>query len=165
LTFGGFIPLYLTSQGNSTMFGGTAVAIFQFFTTIGILIGGHLFDKIGPKKLLILSFIFVLPFGLAFINLPSVLGLVFLAIMGFFLSSSTPVNILLGQEMVPTQASLMSSIMMGLAWGVAGLFMTPIGAIADAIGLYWTLTIISSLSVVGLILVYIFRLEERAEAV
>jgi FSR family fosmidomycin resistance protein-like MFS transporter len=165
LTFGGFIPLYLTSQGNSTMFGGTAVAIFQFFTTIGILIGGYLFDKIGPKKLLILSFIFVLPFGLAFINLPSILGLAFLAIMGFFLSSSTPVNILLGQEMVPTQASFMSSIMMGLAWGVAGLFMTPIGAIADAIGLYWTLTIISSLSVVGLILVYIFRYEERARAV
>ena len=67
--------------------------------------------------------------------------------------------------MVPTQASFMSSIMMGLAWGVAGLFMTPIGAIADAIGLYWTLTIISSLSVVGLILVYIFRYEERARAV
>lgn len=160
LSFAGFIPLYLTSQGNSAVFGGIALAIFQFFTTAGILIGGHLFDRIGTKKLLMLSFIFVLPFALAFINLPSIWGLMFLAMMGFFLSSSTPVNIILGQEMVPTQASFMSSIMMGLGWGVAGLFMTPIGAIADVIGLYWTLTIISFLSIVGLMLVYFFRYEE-----
>lgn len=160
LSFAGFIPLYLTSRGFSAVFGGVALAIFQFFTTAGILIGGHLFDRIGTRKLLILSFIFVLPFALAFINLPSTGGLTFLAIMGFFLSSSTPVNIILGQEMVPTQASLMSSIMMGLGWGVDGLFMTPIGAIADVIGLYWTLTIISFLSIVGLMLVYFFRYEE-----
>jgi FSR family fosmidomycin resistance protein-like MFS transporter len=161
LSFSGFIPLYLTSKGNSAVFGGIALAVFQFFTTAGILIGGHLFDRIGTRKILILSFIFVLPFALAFINLPSTWGLTFLAIMGFFLSSSTPVNIILGQEMVPTQASLMSSIMMGLGWGVAGLFMTPIGAIADAIGLYWTLTIISFLSIVGLMLVYFFRYEKQ----
>ncbi len=161
LSFSGFIPLYLTSKGYSAVFGGIALAVFQFFTTAGILIGGHLFDRIGTRKILNLSFIFVLPFALAFINLPSILGLTFLAIMGFFLSSSTPVNIILGQEIVPTQASLMSSIMMGLGWGVAGLFMTPIGAIADAIGLYWTLTIISFLSIVGLMLVYFFRYEKQ----
>ena len=160
LTFSGFIPLYLTSQGQSAVFGGTALAIFLFFTTTGILIGGHLYDRIGTRKILILSFIFVLPFALAFINLPSTWGLPFLAIMGLFLSSSTSVNIILGQEIVPSQASLMSSIMMGLGWGVAGLFMTPIGAIADAIGLYWTLTIISCLAVVGLMLVCFFRYEE-----
>ena len=133
LTFSGFIPLYLTSQGKSAVFGGIAVAVFQFFSTAGILIGGHLYDRIGTRKILILSFVFVLPFALAFVNLPSIWGLPFLAIMGFFLSSSTPVNIILGQEVVPTQASLMSSIMMGLGWGVAGLFLTPIGAIADKI--------------------------------
>lgn len=165
LTFSGFIPLYLTSQGQSAVFGGIALAIFQFFTTVGILIGGHLFDQIGTRKILILSFIFVLPFALVFINLPTIWGLPFLAIMGFFLSSSTPVNIILGQEIVPTQASLMSSIMMGLGWGVAGLFMTPIGAIADAIGLYWTLTLISGLSLVGLMLVYFFRYEETIKTI
>lgn len=160
LTFAGFVPLYLTSQGRSAMFGGTALAVFQFFTTGGMLLGGHLFDKLGTRKILILSFVFVLPLALAFINLPSIWGLPFLALMGFFLSSSTPVNIILGQEIVPTQASFMSSIMMGLGWGVAGLVMTPIGAMADKIGLYSTLTSISFLSLVGLILVYFFRYEK-----
>lgn len=160
LTFSGFIPLYLTSHGQTTVFGGVALAVFQFFTTAGILIGGHFYDRVGTRKTLMISFVFVLPFALLFINLPSIWGLPFLAIMGFFLSSSTPVNIILGQEIVPTQASLMSSIMMGLGWGVAGLFMTPIGAIADVIGLYWTLTLISCISLVGLMLVHFFRYEE-----
>ena len=160
LTFSGFIPLYLTSKGQSTVFGGVALAVFQFFTTAGILVGGHFYDHIGTRKTLMFSFVFVLPFALGFINLPSIWGLPFLAIMGFFLSSSTPVNIILGQEVVPTQASLMSSIMMGLGWGVAGIFMTPIGAIADAFGLYWTLTLISCISLVGLMLVHFFRYEE-----
>lgn len=159
LTFSGFIPLYVTSLGQTAFFGGIALAIFQIFTTAGILLGGHLFDRIGYRKLLIISFVFVLPLALAFINLPSIWGLPFLATMGFFLSSSTPVNIILGQEVVPSQAGLMSSIMMGLGWGVAGLVMTPIGAIADAIGLYWTLTSVSFLSIVGLLLVYVFRYE------
>jgi len=160
LTFAGFVPLFLTSQGKSAMFGGTALAVFQFFTTGGMLLGGHLFDKLGTRKILILSFVFVLPLALAFINLPSVWGLPFLALMGFFLSSSTPVNIILSQEIIPSQASFMSSIMMGLGWGVAGLVMTPIGAMADKIGLYSTLTSISFLSLVGLILVYFFRYEK-----
>ena len=163
LTFSGFIPLYLTSKGESTFFGGVALAVFQFFTTAGILVGGHFYDRVGTRKTLIFSFVFVIPFALGFINLPSIWGLPFLAIMGFFLSSSTPVNIVLSQETVPTQASLMSSIMMGLGWGVAGVFMTPIGALADKIGLYWTLMLISCLSLVGLILVYFFRYEKIGE--
>lgn len=160
LTFTGFIPLFVTSQGQSAQFGGTALAVFQLFTTGGMLLGGHLFDKVGTRKILILSFIFVLPLALAFINLPSTSGLIFLAIMGFFLSSSTSVNIILSQEIVPTQASFMSSIMMGLGWGTAGLVMTPIGAMADRLGLYWTLTAVSFLPLVGLILVYFFRYEK-----
>lgn len=164
VSFSGFIPLYLTSQGRSTFFGGTALAIFQLFTTAGILIGGHLFDKIGTRKILILSFVFILPLALVFVNLPTVWGLPFLAIMSFFLSSSTPVNIILGQEIVPTQASFMSSIMMGFGWGVAGFLMIPIGIIADEIGLYWALTLVSFLSLIGLILVYVFRYEEIKKA-
>jgi len=160
LSFSGFIPLYLKSKGQSAIFGGTALAIFQFFATAGILIGGHYYDRIGTRRILILSFVFILPFALTFINLPSLWGLPFLALMGFFLSSSTPVNIILGQECVPSQASFMSSIMMGLGWGVAGLLMMPIGALAGAIGLYSTLTIISVLSLVGLILVYFFNYEK-----
>lgn len=155
--FSGFIPLFVTSQGQSALFGGTALAVFQLFATAGMLMGGHWYDRLGAKNILALSFIFIAPLGLGFIFLPGQAGLPFLALLGFFLSSSTSVNILLAQEMMPTRASFMSSIMMGLGWGVAGILMTPIGAMADALGLRWTLAIVSCFSLPGLGLVLLFR--------
>lgn len=159
--FSGFIPLYVTSQGQSALFGGTALAVFQLFATAGMLMGGHWYDRMGAKNILTLSFVFALPLGLGFIFLSGKAGLPFLALLGFFLSSSTSVNILLAQEIMPARASFMSSIMMGLGWGVAGILMTPIGALADALGLRATLTIVSLFSVSGLGLVLLFRFPQR----
>ena len=79
-------------------------------------------------------FVINLPFSLLFINLPSNWGFPFLALTAFFLSSSTPVNILMGQQIAPNNASFMSAVMMGLGWGIGGLIMTPIGYFADLIG-------------------------------
>ncbi len=160
-SFAGFIPLFLTSKGESHALGGTALAIFQLFTTAGILIGGYLFDRIGSKRTLQLSFAAVLPCSLGFINIPSRWSLVCLALLGLFIQLSTSVNIVVGQQSVPQQASLVSSLMMGFGWGMAGLLMTPIGALADVIGLYWTLTLVSMLSLGGLLLAQMFALPEQ----
>lgn len=162
VSFTGFVPLFLASRGQKAVLGGVALAIFQLFTTAGIFIGGHIYDRIGTRKTLFLSYIFVAPFALAFLNLPVLWGLPFLALLGFFLQSSTSVNIILGQALAPAYASFMSSIMMGLGWGVAGLLMTPIGALADRIGLYWTMTGISFMSLAGLVLVYFLPKQLRA---
>jgi len=96
------------------------------------------------------------------VNLPSFWGLFFLALFGFFIASSTSVNIILSQEIAPEQSSFMSSIMMGFSWGISGLLMTLIGAIADRIGLYWTLTGVSGLSLFGLLFVAVLRNDDRA---
>ncbi len=163
-SFVGFIPLYLTSKGESHAVGGTALAIFQLFTTAGILIGGYLFDRIGSEKTLQLSFVAILPCALGFIHFSLGWSLVCLALLGLFIQLSTSVNIVLAQQALPQQASLVSSIMMGLGWGVSGLFMTPIGALADRIGLYWTLTLVSLLSLAGIALVQIFMILRRHPA-
>jgi len=155
LSFSGFIPLYFTSKGETPFFGGLALAVFQFFATAGILTGGHVYDRIGARKTLILSFIFILPLGIVLLNVPSVWALPFLGMMGFMLTFSTPVNIILGQQIVPENAGFISAVMMGLGWGVAGLLMTPIGAIADVWGLHATLTAISFIAILGLLLVWI----------
>lgn len=160
LAFSGFVPLLLTSMGHSTFFGAIGLAVFQFFSVAGILLGGHIFDRFGAKKLLIASFILALPFALLFLNIASIYGLPFLAAMGFLLSSSTPVNIILGQRISPKHASFMSSIMMGLGWGVAGLFMIVIGAIADQVGIFWALTGVSFLALPGLALSFIVPLKK-----
>jgi hypothetical protein len=41
----------------------------------------------------------------------------------------------MAQEMVPEKGGTMSSLIIGFAWGMAGLAMVAIGALADSIGL------------------------------
>ena len=44
-----------------------------------------------------------------------------LAIGGFFLQSTLPVNVMFGQALAPVSAATVSSLMMGFAWGTGGL--------------------------------------------
>jgi FSR family fosmidomycin resistance protein-like MFS transporter len=51
---------------------------------------------------------------------------------GFFIMASLPLGVTMGQEIAPKGKSMVSSLMMGLAWGIGGM-MTPLaGKLADA---------------------------------
>ena len=63
---------------------------------------------------------------------------------------SAAVTIVMAQELLPHRASVASSIVMGLAWGTAGLSLTAIGALADAIGLERALRLLLLLAVPAL---------------
>ncbi len=58
-----------------------------------------------------------------------------LAIGGFFLQSTLPVNVTFGQALAPVSAATVSSIMMGFGWGTGGLSVPFVGMIADRIGI------------------------------
>ena len=152
IAFHSFMPLYLTSEGQSLFLGATALTVFQVCGTIGILVGGFFSDRMKSSTLLMVSFLFALPFAIAFVHLPSVWGIPFFGITAFFLFSSTPVNILMGQRILPENASFISGIMMGFAWGIGGILATPIGALADQFGLYTTLFVIALLAIPGVLL-------------
>ena len=64
-------------------------------------------------------------------QVPYAAAVVLLAVSGGILSLSTPVNIVVAQELRPDRASAMSGVMMGLAWSVSVLLLIPFGALAD----------------------------------
>jgi len=82
-----------------------------------------------------LSLLLGAPLLLAFIHTHGPWAYVFLAGGGIALYLSVAVTIVMAQELLPHRASVASSIVMGLAWGTAGLSLTGIGALADAVGL------------------------------
>ena len=47
--------------------------------------------------------------------------------------SSIPLNIVLGQRLMPKSAGFSSSLMMGVAWGTGALFTPLVGRAADAL--------------------------------
>jgi hypothetical protein len=58
-----------------------------------------------------------------------------LATGGFFLISTLPVNLTYKQLVAPISPGTVSSLLMGGAWGTAGLAVPLIGLIADHVGL------------------------------
>lgn len=143
-----FLPLLLAERGASILAGGAAVFVFGGVGTLGGLIGGPLSDRIGRRATLALSFLVGGPALFAFTQLEGPAAFVFLGLGGMALYLSAAVTVVMAQELLPHRASVASSIVMGLAWGTAGLTLTGTGALADAVGLTSALTAILVLAVI-----------------
>jgi FSR family fosmidomycin resistance protein-like MFS transporter len=96
------------------------------------------------------SFLGALPLYVAFNFLPDVPGIVCLILGSFVLQGSLPVNVVLGQELSPRHASIISSLLMGAAWGLGALLIWPIGILADRFGLQAALLTLSGLLLLGI---------------
>ena len=140
LSFILFLPLLMRERGQSLIVGATAVFLFGGIGAIGGFAGGILSDRVGRRAILAASFIMSPPLLFLFTQTTSPWGMVALALGGATLYLGAPVNVAMAQEMLPRRASLASSMVTGLAWGIAGVSLTLVGAVADRIGLTGTLT-------------------------
>ena len=126
-----FIPVLYAKEGYSLVSIGTMVSLFTVAGAISGLLAGHLSDNIGYKP------IFYSAFGL---TTPSLYLLLYLSgnwiyfsvfLVGFFSMATLPLGVAMAQELAPRGRSMVSSLMMGLAFGTGGM-MTPVtGMLAD----------------------------------
>ena len=139
IAFATFMPVLLTNRGMSLASSGTAVAAYLFASGIGGFLGGPAADRYGARRIIALSLVCSVPFlflaslsdGWTFVAL--------VAVGGFFLQSTLPVNVTFGQALAPVSAATVSSLMMGFAWGSGGLSVPFVGMVADRIGIEATL--------------------------
>jgi FSR family fosmidomycin resistance protein-like MFS transporter len=139
MSFATFVPVMLTRRGLSLSQAGTAASIYLVAVGLGGFLGGPLADRFGPRRIIILSLISAVPFLTV---APSFSGPAFVAVLaagGFLLQSTLPVNVTFGQSIAPVSAATVSSLMMGFAWGTAGLSVPFVGLLADKIGIESTL--------------------------
>jgi FSR family fosmidomycin resistance protein-like MFS transporter len=146
-----FLPLYLHRRGWSVAQGGTMLTVHLVLGALGGFLGGWLADRWGGRRVVVRSFMLAAPLYVAFLFMPDWRGLLCLVLGGFFLQSSLPVNVVMGQELSPQHSSTISSLLMGAAWGVGALLIGPIGALADARGIHAALLTLACLLGVGLL--------------
>ena len=139
LAFATFVPVMLTRRGLSVSQAGAIAAAYLFASGAGGFLGGPAADRFGPRRVIAWSLILSTPFLLAAPLLSGAGFIVVLAIGGFFLQSTLPVNVVFGQALAPVSAATVSSLMMGFAWGMGGLSVPLVGAIADRYGIEHTL--------------------------
>jgi FSR family fosmidomycin resistance protein-like MFS transporter len=126
-----FVPILIERRGESLLLGGWAIFGFSLAGAVGGLFGGRWSETIGRRAVTVASFLLTAPAFLLFLHTGGVLSGALLLLTGACLFSALPVNIVLGQELVPRHASTVSGLIMGFAWGIGGLGATALGAIAD----------------------------------
>jgi len=149
LSFATFVPVLLTGRGWSMSMAGVAVTVYLTAASIGGFTGGPLADRFGPKRVIAISLLMAVPFLVAATRLHDWPFVAMMAIGGFFLQSTLPVNITFAHQIAPVSAATVSSLMMGFAWGTGGLSVPLVGALADRIGIDHALTIIACLPLAG----------------
>jgi FSR family fosmidomycin resistance protein-like MFS transporter len=141
VVFAQFLPLYFhLERGFPVSKASYVLTLFLCGGALGGFLGGNLADRFGGKRIVMFSMLGSVPFLVLFLATRGWLSLAGLFVGGLILLFTVPVNVVMGQELVPTQAGTVSALLMGFAWGMAGLVCIPlVGAIADHVGLHKTL--------------------------
>jgi FSR family fosmidomycin resistance protein-like MFS transporter len=160
LGYSTFLPVLMTRRGMSMTEADLVVGAYLVSGAVGGLLGGPFADRFGPRRVIAGTLAISVPLLLAALVVPGLPGLVVLTAGGFFLGSTLPVNITYAHAIAPVSAGTVSSLMLGVAWGVGGLAVPLVGMIGDAVGLQPALLMLGALPAVAALLT--LQLPERA---
>jgi FSR family fosmidomycin resistance protein-like MFS transporter len=149
IAFATFLPVMLTRRGMSVGAAGAVVAGYLFASGAGGFLGGPAADRYGARRVIIWSLVASCPFLFVAPLLEGIPFMLALAVGGFFLQSTLPVNVVFGQAIAPVSAATVSSLMMGFAWGTGGMTVPLTGFVADRIGIESTLLALSLVPLIG----------------
>ena len=158
--FSTFLPVLLVSRGMSVSAAGLAAGAYLVAGSIGGLAGGPFADRFGPRRVIAVTLLLSVPLLVASLLLSGPLSLALLVAGGFFLGSTLPVNITYAHAIAPVAAGTVSSLMLGVAWGVGGLAVPLVGMAGDRVGLQPALLVVALLPALAAFLS--LRLPERS---
>ncbi|MBN2000874.1 MFS transporter [candidate division KSB1 bacterium] len=138
-----FIPVFLHSRNVSLLLSGSAITVFELSGAAGALLGGPISDRIGRKPVILYSLLLPIPLLYLFTISFGIIAFLILGLAGLLLHSSIPVAIVLGQDLYPQRVNTITSVLMGVAWGLGGLLVSPLGMFADRYGLQSALQILT----------------------
>ncbi len=155
--FSNFLAVLIVDRGGSPLAGGGAISLFLLAGAAGGFFAGNLSDRFGRKPIIFGSLVIAAPFYLAFLHAPLSFALPLIGLAGIFSLSSVPVGVVAAQESMPGRTGLVSGLVMGLAWGLGGFALTPIGWLADRFGLAAVMNGVSLLPLIAAVLVLAWR--------
>ena len=156
-----YLPLFMQEQGLPLTTGGLVLTVFLAGGAAAGLYGGHLSDRMGRRRVIIVSLL-LYPIFMSLMILSSGPVLwVLAAASGAALLASFSVTIVLAQELLPRNLGLASGLILGLGFGMGGLGAAVSGWIADMIGLYKTVWILALVPALGSVIGSFIRTPNR----
>ncbi len=154
VTYAQLLPLYLSRERGLTVTQANfLLSGYLAFGAIGGLTGGRLSDRIGGRKVIMLSMLGCVPFLLLFFGLDGWPAFLSLLLGGLLLLFTIPVNVVMAQQLAPGQSGTVSALMMGFAWGMSGMIFIPLtGWLSDHYGMHASLRVLALFPIIGFFL-------------
>lgn len=159
-----FLTVYLYQDRGFTLQKASFwLAIFFASSVVASLTGGSLADRIGGRRVVLISMMACFPFFALFLGTTGWLSLAGLFVGTLILLLTNPVMIVMAQDLVPEQAGTASALVMGFGWGMAGITLIPmLGWIADHVGLQAVFWGVVALPLLGFLMA--LKLPKEAKA-
>lgn len=135
--------------------------LFLAATAAGTILGGPIGDRIGARQVILGSILGVLPFTLLLPFANFFWTLVLTVPIGMILASAFSVIVVYAQNLLPGRVGLIGGLFFGLAFGMSGLAAGGLGWLADRTSLETVFAICSVLPAIGLLALWLPRLEVR----
>ncbi|MEA3507384.1 MAG: MFS transporter [Synergistota bacterium] len=130
-----FLPLLIASRGGNLVNIGSILFIISIAGAVTPMMGGKLADSIGRRKVIAFAMIggpcFMIPAAVT----SGVISIALFTAGNALLQAILPVTGAAAQEMAPRHRSVVAALVTGLSFGLGGLLLAPIGAMADSMGL------------------------------
>jgi len=156
VSFSSFIPVLYAQEGYSLMSIGAVLSLFIVAGATSGLLAGHLSDRIGYKPIFYCAHGLATPSLYLLLYLPGNWVYVSAFLAGFFSMATMPLGVAMAQELAPRGRSMVSSLMMGLAFGFGGM-MTPLtGKLADIFSIREVLYFLAIIPLLTIFLISMF---------
>lgn len=156
-----FTPTWYQRLGYGPAFYGPLATTLVLASAVGTVGCGTLADRFGRRAVILGTLVLSIPAILLYTLFPGPLAFLSAILIGFLAASTAPLMLLMAQQLMVTRAGLASGLVMGLGF-VTGAIGIPInGALADRIGLQYSLMTHVFL-VLGTIVLAWFLPSERA---
>ena len=159
-----FMPVLLVERGYSLVSGGVMITLFTLAGTLSGLLAGLLADRAGSRPIFLAAHLLMTPALLLTLSLADAWIYVGVFIAGFLVLATLPLGVTLAQELAPGGRSMVSSLMMGLAYGLGGALAPLIGKLADLYSVAGVLWAVSFVPLAGIPLILLFPHEARRSA-
>jgi len=151
-----FLPIFFAKKGFSLVAIGLMISLFTIGGTISGLIAGYWSDRIGYKRIFYLTHGLMVPSLIIYLQLSDFWVFVGAFVAGFFVLASLPLGVVMAQKLAPKGRSMVSSLMMGLAYGLGGVFSPVIGKLSDMYTVETVLFYTALIPIPTLFLIYYF---------
>ena len=151
-----FMPVFYVQKGYSLVAAGVLFSLFTIAGTLSGIISGYLSDRIGYKSIFMVTHLCMTPALLLLLYLPGNWVYAGALLAGGFVLATMPLGVTMAQALAPKGRAMVSSLMMGLAYGLGGALSPLVGKLADLYSIEQVLFVIAFMPLLTLGLIIFF---------